>query len=154
MKIILFVFVSLFLVACGDTASDVDSSRETTQDAIADERASATPAAKAEATTFVQTTTAAVKAAGGDITAMSTEAAANNINGWITKLSQFDGTDAVVDDLAALKKELMIGEMDNAKVSDILGSLANTTRDLSDRAPGLDMLADALQAGSDKLAGK
>ncbi len=157
MRIALFALLSFLLAACSDTADTAVASREATQDPVADvavEPASGSSAAEDEAATFLQTTTAAVEAAGGDITALSPEAAANNINGWITKLIHFEGTEDVVDDLADLKKELMIGEMDSAKVSGILGSLATSTRELSDRAVGLGMLADVLQAGSDKLADK
>lgn len=112
-------------------------------------------AEKAEAASFLQSTVKAVTEVGGDITALSPEAAANNVNGWITKLSQFEGTDAVVDDLAALKKEFLLGgDLDGNKISGILSSMAGNTRTVSDKAPGLSMLADVLQAGADKLGGQ
>jgi hypothetical protein len=154
MRFLVLISLMFFLAACGNTP---DTPAEATRDVDAEVTTgmeSVTPAVEEETTSFLQTTLEAVSTTGGDITALSPEAAANNINGWITKLDQFEGTDAVVGDLANLKKELMLGEMDSAKVSGILSSLASNTRDLSDRAPGLATLADALQAGSDKLAGR
>ena len=155
MKITTLFFLSLLFLACGDTPDAPDDTlTEDVSDAAA-ETGMPDAALQAETTSFLQTTVQAVQSAGGDITALSPESAANNINGWITKLSEFEGTDAVVDDLAALKKEFMIGgELDGPRISSILGSMADNTRELSDRAPGLSALADALQAGSDKLAGK
>ena len=64
------------------------------------------------------------------------------------------GTDAVVDDLAALKKEFLKGgDLDGKTISGILGSMATNTRAVSDKAPGLNTLADVLEAGSKKLGG-
>ncbi|NJC27401.1 hypothetical protein [Neolewinella antarctica] len=151
MKFFPLLILALFFVACGDATETVDSDVDVVTTAVEDPMA----AQQTEAAGFLQTTVQAVQSAGGDITALSPEAAANNINGWITKLSQFDGTDAIVDDLAELKKEFLLGgDLDGEKISGILSSMAGNTRDVSDKAPGLDALANALQAGADKLSGK
>lgn len=153
----LLLLLSLFAVSCGDAA-------DTAKTAAADAKAEMSDMAskvddtmateKAETANFLQTTVQAVTAVGGDITALAPEAAANNVNGWITKLSQFEGTDAVVDDLAALKKEFLKGgDLDGKAISGILGSMATNTRAVSDKAPGLGTLADVLEAGSKKLGG-
>lgn len=155
MRILSLPLLAFLFFACGDADSATETMDDTVTEASEDlDRGTAAAQAEAEASTFLQTTIQNVQSAGGDITALPREAAANNINGWITKLSAMDGTDDMVDHLAALKKELMFEEVDGGKVSEILGQLAGETRDFSDQAPGLDALASALQAGADKLGAK
>lgn len=150
----LLLLLSLFAVSCGDAADTAAADAKAEMSDMASKVDNDMAAQKAEAANFLQTTVQAVTAAGGDITALAPEAAANNVNGWITKLSQFEGTDAVVDDLAALKKEFLKGgDLDGKTISGILGSMATNTRAVSDKAPGLNTLADVLEAGSKKLGG-
>ena len=99
-------------------------------------------------------TVEAVNAAGGDITALDPTTATSNIDGWIGQLRGMDGTDEIVNNLETLKTELSSGNIDGGRVSEILSTLADETRELEGQAPGLSTLASALQAGADKLAGK
>ena len=152
MKNLICLFLLLFLFACGETsdatdesaAMDTDTNTETT---VADRQAEGT---------FLEQTLTVIRAAGGDPTAIDQDAAANNVNGWITQLSGVDGTEAVLADLALLKKEFILAEDDaelnRQNISAILSSLADNTRALSDRATGLSTLADALETGAERLA--
>jgi hypothetical protein len=103
---------------------------------------------------MLQATVEAVTSVGGDITALPGSAAVGNIEGWITKLSSMEGTDAVVAELNSLKTELSSGDIDGAKVSTILSTLAEQTSDLAGDNAMLGAVANALKAGADKLGGK
>ena len=102
----------------------------------------------------VTATIDAVKSAGGDITALSPDAAVGNINTWIEKLGSMDGTEGVVDGLKSLKTELTSGEIDGSKVSTILSSLAEKTRELGGDNMAVGTIASALDAGAKKLGGQ
>jgi hypothetical protein len=149
MRTLILLVFSLILFTCGTNDSAVEAMADASEEVDV-----AATAAKAEATNHLKNTIEAAQSVGGDITALPTAAAANNINGWITKLIDVDGADGVVNGLAMLKKELMQESIDGDSVSTILADLANETRTMSDRAPALNTLANVLEAGSKKLAGK
>jgi len=96
----------------------------------------------------------AVKSAGGDITALSPEAAVGNIDTWIGKLGSMEGTEDIVGSLKGLKAELTSGDIDGGKVSGILTTLAAKTRELGDGNMALGTIASALEAGAKKLGGE
>ena len=102
----------------------------------------------------LQSTIDAVQNAGGDITALQPSAATSNIDGWISKLNGMDGADGIVTDLKSLKTALQADQIDGMKVSGLMSSLADKTRSMESKAPGLSTLASALEAGADKLSGK
>ena len=153
MRILTILMIALFFAACGETNETADTMGDTAA-GMTDDAAGAATTASRESSAYLKTTVDAVQSAGGDITALPPSAATDNIDGWISKLGSVDGSDKVVNGLKSLKNELMQENIDGSKVSDVLGSLANETRGMSSKAPGLNALAGALQAGSDKLAGK
>lgn len=171
MKYLILFVVSLGLFACGDAAtkakdtmSDAASgAQEMASDAatkakeMADDAATSMTSPNAEAATFLGATVEAVQSVGGDITALSPEAAATNVEGWISKLSDVEGAGPLVEDLSMLKKEFTeAGDepLNGASISKLLASMAEKTRGMSDKAQGLDMLANVLDAGAKKLAGE
>lgn len=140
------------LFACGETTENT-----TMDDADMDDVETTMPETEpmaSQPSPQLQNTVQAVQGAGGDITALDPGAAVGNIDGWINELRGMDGADGIVNDLESLKGELQGGNIDGGRVSNLLSSLADQTRGMSDRAPGLSSLASALQAGADKLAGK
>lgn len=151
------------VVACGeateagnameDAANDAAEATENAMEDAGDAMSNNTAAAQAEAASYLKETVTAVKNAGGDLTALPASAAVDNINGWIEKLGDVDGADGVVDNLTALKNELSSGDIDAGTASDVLGKLAEQTRSMEGKAPGLGTLATVLQAASDKLGG-
>ena len=153
MKYLTLLLLAVGLVfSCGDSDKadmdgDDDTATMTTPD-MAD-----TPVAPTAANPMISSTVDAVRSAGGDLTALPAGAAVSNIDGWISKLGSMDGTDAIVGDLRSLKAELTSGDIDGGKVSGILSSLADQTRSMESKAPGLGAIASALQAGADKLGG-
>lgn len=152
----------MFAFSCGDAATAVE---EAAAEAPTEVAAEAPTEAAAEAPTeaaaepeaapksMLQSTVEAVTSIGGDITALPADAAVGNIEGWITKLSSMDGTEAVVTQLNALKSELSSGDIDGAKVSGILSTLAEQTKGLAGDNAMLGAVASALQAGAEKLGG-
>ena len=157
MRYLTLFALALFLFACGDNDAASERMEESMEDTAADMRTDAesmTSAASAEGAQMLQRTISAVQSAGGDLTALSPDAAVNNINGWVNQLRKVDGTDGIINELNGLRTELQSGNIDGSRVSGILSNLANQTRSMSDRAPGLSTLADALDAGARKLAGK
>ncbi len=136
----------------------VARSAEATNDNVdesAGEIATEAVTARTETSTFLSSTLQAVSAAGGDITALPAADAAANIDGWISRLSRVEGTDDIVEDLARLKTEFLIGdgeELNGESISRILYSMSDHVRAISEGAPMLQTLADALQAGAVKLA--
>ncbi|THH37903.1 hypothetical protein [Neolewinella litorea] len=93
------------------------------------------------------------KSAAADITTLPANAAIGNVDGWIAELRGMDGTDEIVGDLEALKQELSAPTIDGAKTSDLLFSLAESTRSLADGSPGLATLAYLLESGAWRLQG-
>ena len=154
MKYLITLLFALAIFACDDAnnstkyGGDLEEMRDGT-DVIA-----AQTSAETQATTFLQQTVRTVQSAGGDITALAPAAATENITGWITRLSDVDGADGVVNGLGNLKQELMQESIDGGKVSEILSDLAAQTRAMGDKVPGLPVLAKVLDAGARKLAGK
>ena len=160
MKHLLFLLLlATACFACGDANETADATDRAMTDAAADVRDGADDMANSansmasNGMAYLTSTINAVKSAGGDLTALSPSAATQNIDGWVDKLSSMDGTDAIVGNLKELKEELMSGDIDGGDVSELLGKLANDTRSLSSKAPALNGLANALQAGADKLGG-
>lgn len=154
MKYLTLLTFSALLFACGGQSTE--SAEEMNEDATdaAGEIATEAVTARTDASTFLSSTLQAVTAAGGDITALPAEDAAANINGWISRLSRVDGTEKIVEDLARLKTEFMIGDgedLNGESISRILTSMADHTRDISEGAPMLKTLANALEAGALKL---
>ncbi|CAH1001184.1 hypothetical protein LEM8419_02084 [Neolewinella maritima] len=98
-------------------------------------------------------TLAAVKAKAVDITTLSVPTATKNIDSWITELRGMDDTDEMIGELENLKTELMAPSIDGEKVSDILFSLADDTRDMAGDNKSLAVLAYALEAGGWRLEG-
>jgi hypothetical protein len=148
MRIIILLLLTFPLFTCDSTPDAAAEERieETTADA-------ATVVEDTDGLDLLQQTAAAVERAGGDITAFEPRQATNNINAWITKLADVEGADPIIGNLALLKDELMRSPIDGPRVSELLGTLAQNTREVSDQAMGLSALADALQAGSDRLDG-
>ncbi len=142
---------SLLCFACGEQTATTEEMPETP---AMTETAPPPPPAMPQADPLLAGTIDAVQSAGGDLTALSPQAAVSNIESWINKLSSMDGTAPIVTDLKALQAELQTGNINGSKVSGLLSSLATKTRSLSSNAPMLNTLAGALQAGADKLAGK
>lgn len=156
MRLFFLLALCLTVFACGES-TDADVDTQTAAEEMADETATRVVTANTEAMTFLSTTVQAVQDAGGDITALSPEAATSNVNGWISKLEGVEGAEPILEDLANLKKEFMLGsdgELNGGNISLILASMADNTRAVSDKAKGLDMLANVLDAGAEKLAGK
>ena len=156
----LFAF-ALLLFACNSqntsTAEDDRLTDETTTaapDRMDDPMADGMDTDMAAGSQQLQSTVDAVNSAGGDITALDPSTATSNIDGWIGQLRGMDGTDGIVSELENLKTELSAESIDGSRVSTILSTLADETRNLEGQAPGLGTLASALQAGADKLAGK
>ena len=157
MRYLTLLALAVFLMACGDSATTAESMEDSMEDTAADMRAeteSMANTASAEGANMLQSTISAVQSAGGDLTALSPDAAVNNINGWVNQLRKVDGTDGMINELNSLRTELQSGNINGSRVSGILSNLASQTRSMSDRAPGLSTLADALEAGANKLAGK
>lgn len=148
--LLLFLLATVTVFSCGDTATADDTVTVDTPVMETPE----VPEAPVMEKSMLESTVDAVKSVGGDITALPANAAVSNIEGWVGKLSSMDGTEAMVSELNALKTELTAGKIDGGKVSTILGSLAEQTRGMAAKAPALSVLANALQAGADKLAGK
>ena len=153
MKYLSLLAFALIVFACGETAdttterTDMDMP-ETTVDREMPNTADMAP------DPMVGETVNAVQSAGGDITALSPDAAVGNIDGWIGKLRGMDGADGIVSDLESLKTELTSGNIDGGKVSGILSQLASSTREMGKGNQGLNTLASALDAGAAKLGGK
>ena len=128
------------------TATDMDANTDMDADMDTDMDQQVSPQ--------LEGTVDAVESAGGDITALPASAAVSNIDGWISELSSMPGTESIVGDLNSLKSELGASDIDGGRVSELLSSLADQTRSMESKAPGLSALASALQAGADKLGGK
>ena len=106
----------------------------------------------ADASGYFQETVTALQGAGGDITAIPPAAAVSNIDGWITRLKDKDGTYEIVQGLENLKEVLTDDDgIDGQEVGTALNELAEDIRE-KDNAM-LAPLANALAAGGDKLGG-
>ena len=154
MKTLFYLSLLLVLFSCGGTDATTDDADQTMAEREADTQATQAIKENTETMDFLSTTVAAVQKAGGDITALSPEAAANNVNGWISKLSDVEGAEPIVEDLANLKKEFLLGSedgLDGPAIGLILNRLADNTRAVSDQAKGLDMLANVLEKGAETL---
>lgn len=150
MKNIALLFFALLLFACNDAATTTETPP------VADEMPEMeTPTTPAQSTSpLLQSTVDAVQTNGGDITALPPSAAVSNIDSWIGELRGMDGTDGIIRDLESLKMELGMGNIDGSKVSNLLSSLASSTRQVGNGNPGLNALASALDAGANKLGGR
>ncbi len=98
-------------------------------------------------------TLAAVRAKAVDITTLGVPTATKNIDSWITELRGMDGTDDMIGNLETLKTELGASEIDGERVSEIMFSLAEETRELAGDNKNLAILAYALEAGGWRLEG-
>lgn len=90
----------------------------------------------------------------GDITTLPANAATQNVNLWIGRLSGMRGADGIVKDLRSLKTELSAPSIDGEKVSKLLFELSEGTSDMADGNMSLETLAYALEAGGWRLQGK
>ena len=153
MKHLLLLLFAITLVACGETAERDADDMDATSEIASDVAPEATDI-RTSPSNFLSQTVSAVQAAGGDITALSPEAAQANINGWISQLSGVEGADPILEDLARLKKEFILtgdAQPNGRNISIILDSMAVHTRAISKGAPQLQTLASVLEAGSEKL---
>ena len=153
MRFLFFLLLALVTYSCGDSAPETTATEAEQTEAA--EEATEAMTARTEGATFLNNTIQAVRDAGGDLTALPAEAAAANVNGWIGRLSRMEGTDEIVGNLSRLQTEFQIGEgeeLNGESISAILTELANNTRQLAGDTPGLETLADALEAGAVKLA--
>ena len=150
MKYLTLLLFALLVFACGDAT---DSTTETDLPTVEEstEMEMETPAAPAMPAPELQSTIEAVQSAGGDITALPAGAAVSNIDTWIGKLSSMDGTDGIVSDLESLKGELGAGSINGERVGELLDNLSDQTRSLGGGNAMLNTLADALEAGAEKL---
>jgi hypothetical protein len=148
MKSIALLSLALFLFACGETTPDTATAP------VDDVPVVEAPPATPQTNPLLQSTVDAVQTNGGDITALSPYTAVANIDNWIDELRNMEGTDGIVNDLEALKMELGMDNIDGGKVSNLLSSLASSTRQVGNGNPGLNALASALDAGASKLGGK
>lgn len=163
MKLYGFLFLALLFTACGNAEMAEENLETEVNEAVAEadeamdnataNAASAGAAAQAQASSFLQQTVQAVQSAGGDLTALAPATAVSNIEGWISRLGNIDGADPIVDDLKELKEQLTAEEIDGSEVSGLLSSMAEKTRSMEGKAPGLGTLANVLDAGAKKLGG-
>lgn len=96
----------------------------------------------------------AVKDKAVDITTLPVATATANIDSWIDELRGIDDTDGMIEELQSLKAELMAPSIDGEKVSEIMYSLADDTREMAGENKSLAVLAYALEAGGARLDGK
>jgi len=137
--------------AAKDVGNDIGNAADRAADGV---RNMGNDAANAAAgMTSINETVDAVRNAGGDITALSPSAAVANIDSWIAKLSDMDGTEEVTENLRELKDELTDGDIDGSKVGTLLNALGEDTRELAPNNAALAGLASALEAGGAKLGG-
>ena len=95
-----------------------------------------------------------MRAKAADITTLAVPTAIKNIDSWITELRGMDDSDEMIADLEALNTELKAGEIDGEKVSELMFSLAEDTRELAGDDKKLAILAYALEAGGYRLDGE
>ncbi|WP_116127775.1 hypothetical protein [Lewinella sp. IMCC34183] len=150
-----FLFIFL-LVSCADrtnNTNDMDTPTADEMETTMPDRQNPVNSPQT-ASPQLQSTIQAVESAGGDITALAPGTAVSNIDSWISQLDGMDGTNAIVDNLKSLKMELNADNIDGSKVSNLLSTLARETRSAGNGNSGLDALANALDAGAQKLSGK
>ena len=100
-----------------------------------------------------------VKAFNGDVTSISPTDGISLIDSWISFLKSADqSANSLVDGLIELRTELQSGNLDGARIQQILSSLSQQTTQLtssadSDSKPRLTTLSDALQSFSDQVNG-
>lgn len=164
MRFFSLLFLALFFVACGDanraaeaTEAEMEETAAEMSDAaddMGDRMGDAATSLSASGASYVQATVQAVRDAGGDITNLSPQTAVENIEGWINRLGNIDGTESIREELGNLQMELQSGNIDGSKVGGMLSSLAAKTRAAGDGNMALNGLASALEAGANKLGGK
>lgn len=152
MKYALYLTLPLFaLGSCGGGETETEVT-ETEFEQAADREVAPTAGTMPGAEgVSINETVDAVRGAGGDITAIPAGAATGVIDGWIAKLSGTPGASTVVGGLKELKTELTAGNIDGARVGSLLSKLAADTRAMAPDNIALGNLADALQAGGNKL---
>ena len=159
---LILVPLAATMIACGGAETAAERTEDAMEDgantvANAADRAgdamgSALDGTDAATTGYFQETISAVQGAGGDITAMAPAAAVSNIDGWIARLKDKDGTYEIVQGLENLKGALTDDDgIDGQEVGTALNELAEDIRE-KDNAM-LAPLANALAAGGDKLGG-
>lgn len=153
---LLLVPAALAFVACGnnEATTEVEEMEAELEDVGNDVGAMGTAAMdKMAGMTSINETVDAVRNAGGDITAIPAGAALANVDAWIAKLDGVDGAGEVRNGLKELREELTEGEIDGREVGTILNALAEDTRELAPNNAALAGLAQALEAGGQKLGG-
>lgn len=151
MKYAYYLTLPLFaLAACGGEAETEIAETEFEEAADMDAARPVGTMPGAEGVSINETVDA-VRGAGNDITAIPPAAATGVIDGWIAKLSATPGANNVVAGLQQLRAELASGNIDGARVGSLLTDLARETRALAPDNMALGNLADALQAGGNKL---
>jgi hypothetical protein len=99
-----------------------------------------------------------VKAFNGDVTSVSPTDGLSLIDSWLTFLqSEGQENNPITNRLNELKKELNRGNLDGARIQDIVSDLAGQTKQLTDSAdsdskPRLTTLSEALQSFNEQLA--
>ena len=93
------------------------------------------------------------KSAAADITTLPVSTAAGNIDGWLAELRGMDGADGIVEDLESLKQTLSAPTIDGERASELMFSLAESTRSVGEGNPALQTLAYLLESGAWRLEG-
>ena len=146
-KLLLLPIGLLALASCNDkTASRTDTDQPTTL--APSERTDDMTSGPSQT---LDATNAAVRSAGGDITALPLRAAGDNIETWLTQLNDVDGADKVTANLRVLQKTLTSSDINGQLAGMLLITLAEDTRQVAGSSMGIGMLASALEAGGEKL---
>lgn len=148
MKYLLLPLGLLALGSCNDQMADRNT---TTTEEPTLAPAEREPGVVTSPTQTLDATNAAIKSAGGDITALPVSAAASNIDTWMSQLGDVDGADKVTANLKELKKALMASDVNGQLAGMLLITLAEDTRQVAGSGMSIGMLTSALKAGGEKL---
>lgn len=158
MKYLLALCLPLAVMACGDgVETDGDATVETITPAVTtntmpttSEPISPDTDMDAMGMTSANETMDAIRSAGG-ITNMAPATAVANIDNWIAKLDGMDGTSEVTDNLKELKMQLTSGNIDGAKVGQLLAALGEDTQELGRDNTAVSGLGQALASAGAQL---
>ena len=145
-KLLLLPIGLLALASCNDkTASRTDTDQPTTL--APSERTDDMTSGPSQT---LDATNAAVRSAGGDITALPLRRRRQH-RLWLTQLNDVDGADKVTANLRVLQKTLTSSDINGQLAGMLLITLAEDTRQVAGSSMGIGMLASALEAGGEKL---
>ncbi len=141
MKYLSLILLAGLFAACGDGSEATVENPEPTPEQQDTDNPTAT----------LDATVNAVKANGGDITALPGDAAVSNIDTWMEQLDGVDGADKVTGNLEALRETLTESPINGQLAGMQLISLAEDTRQVGGSTAGISALVSALKAGGEKL---